>query len=76
MTMARWLEVPCRLPPGPVDVVLVVQPSARGPLADPAARPTARSGLFAGKGPGDLDLDAITGEIDAGWRAKLADLEP
>jgi hypothetical protein len=65
------LEVPCALPPGPIEVVLVVQPITGEPA--PAAR--ARSGLFVGRGPANLDLDALLEESNAHWKAKLADLE-
>jgi hypothetical protein len=29
-----------------------------------------------GKGPSGVDLDAITEEMNAEWKGKLADLEP
>jgi len=70
------LEVPCQLPPGPVEVVLVVQ--STGDSSTPSSRKphSARSGLFLGRGPKDLDPDAITDEMNAEWKNKLADLEP
>ena len=80
------LEVPCALPPGPVEVVLVVQASVASPemgATEPCpARPRdpglhrARSGLFVGKVTRNVDIDAITDEMNAEWKTKLADLEP
>jgi hypothetical protein len=70
------LEVPCALPPGPVEVVLVVQPTADAASSQSPTPRTARSGLFLGKGPSGLDLDTVTGEMSEQWKAKLADLEP
>lgn len=64
------LEVPCRLPPGPVEVVLVVQPTSEGRASDSPAR----SGLFLGRAPAGLDIDAIAGELNTQWKAKLANL--
>lgn len=73
------LEVPCGLAPGPVDVVVVVQPI--GVKTEPATNPEhpprpARSGLFLNRGLAGVDVDAVTAEIDSAWKAKLADLAP
>ena len=69
-------EVPCQPPPGPVEVVLVVQSTAGSPTPSSSAPRSARSGLFLGKGPRIVDLDAVTEEMNAEWKSKLADLEP
>jgi hypothetical protein len=80
------LEVPCGLPAGPVEVVVVVQPTTAFAESEPRSdrseierdrRPhAARSGLFLNRGLSDVDVDAVTAEMDAAWKAKLADLEP
>jgi hypothetical protein len=70
------LEVPCQLPPGPVEVVLVVQSTSSDPSSNTSAQRSGRSGLFLGKGPQGVDLDGITEEMNAEWKKKLADLEP
>jgi hypothetical protein len=70
------LEVPCQLPPGPVEVVLVVQSTADNPSPGSSASRSARSGLFLGKGPRGVDLDAVTDEMNAEWKSKREDLEP
>jgi hypothetical protein len=61
------LEVPCDLPPGLVDVVLVVQPAEERPPLP------ARSGLFLGKVPVPVDVDAILEEVNRAWKT---DFEP
>lgn len=60
------LELPSGLPPGPADVVLVIQPQA--PPSGPAK---ARSGIFAGKSVEGFDVDAALEEMNALWQAKL-----
>jgi hypothetical protein len=80
------LEVPSGLPPGPVEVVVIVQPATTATEPEPnpdrpangqdRPRRPARSGLFLNRGLSRVDVDAITAEIDAAWQAKLADLEP
>lgn len=85
------LEVPCDLPAGPAEVVVVVQPeavagngtrndAADGDSAQPsrsAARP-ARSGVFqkADLRDQDLDVDAALDEMNQMWKDKLSDLLP
>jgi hypothetical protein len=69
------LEVPCQLPPGPVEVVLVVQPAPDNSTPSSSYPRRARSGLFLGKAPTGVDLDAVTGEMNSEWKNKLADLK-
>jgi hypothetical protein len=72
------LEIACDLPPGPVEVVVVVQPAPAPSRPAPESTPerSARSGIFVDKSPGSLDLDALDRELNARWKAKLADLTP
>jgi hypothetical protein len=49
-----------------------VEPSTR--QAGPVAPSKFCSGLFLGKLPEDFDIDAVIGEMDAQWKAKLGDL--
>jgi hypothetical protein len=76
------LEVPCDLPPGPAEVVLVIQPAASGTVNSAetgvAGRQLhrARSGLFVGKAPKDFDVDAALDEMNKEWKEKLMDLQP
>ena len=67
------LAVPMNLPPGPAEVLIVVQPDA-GPSPRPPA--SARSGLFTRTPESDaLDVDAVRRQINAGWQTRL-DLHP
>jgi hypothetical protein len=70
------LELPCNLPPGPAEVVVVVQPTANPPVpAGPATPPfRARSGLFVGKAQSGGAIDAALAEMNALWQTKLQDL--
>lgn len=74
------LEVPCDLPPGPVEVVVVVQQASKDEAAtEQGAGPQplkARSGLFIGKARGDIDIDAALDEMNTLGKAKLLDLRP
>ncbi len=72
------LEVPSDLPPGPVEVVVVLQSTTEAE-AEPGAAPiprSARSGLFLDRAPRGLDPDAVLSEHDQQWKDKLADLKP
>ena len=66
------LEIPSGLTPGPVEVVVVVQPVIdRNGRTQPV-----RSGIFLNRGLVGVDVDAVTAEMDAVWKARLADLGP
>ncbi len=69
------LIIPCNLPPGPVEVVVVVQPAAEAetvPTPEPPRK--AQSGLFVGKARPDTDIDATLKEVNTMWKTKLQDL--
>ena len=76
------LEVPSGLPPGPVDVVVVVQSVPSKQEFTPEwpgheHRPhRARSGLFLNRGLSAVDVDEVTETMESAWKTKLADLEP
>jgi hypothetical protein len=79
------LEVPSGLPPGPVEVIVVVQPAAPSEEESNSDRLAveheprihrARSGLFLNRGSGGVVVDAVTEEMESAWKTKLADLEP
>lgn len=72
------LEIPSDLPPGPVEVVVVLQSTTEAEANPEAASITrsARSGLFLGQAPHGIDPDAILSEHDQQWKDKLADLKP
>jgi hypothetical protein len=60
------LEVPCALPPGPVEVVVVLNGTKpNGPLSHDTL-----SGLFAGQLP-DLDIDAALRGMNKEWERSL-----
>jgi hypothetical protein len=61
------LEVTCNLPPGPAEVVVVVQPktSAGGPPYDTLA------GFLKGQVPPDLDVEAALQEMNQEWEESL-----
>jgi len=61
------LDLPCELPPGPADVVVVIQPQSRppGPPFDTL------EGLFAGELSADIDLEAELREIRQQWQHRL-----
>jgi hypothetical protein len=65
------LEVDCKLPPGPAQVTVVVEPVSR----DVAAQ-SARSGLFVGKHLSEAEIDEALAEMNKAWKAKLGDLHP
>jgi hypothetical protein len=62
------------------DALESYAPRPRKPLdlptrqAGPAAPTRFCSGLFLGRLPEDLDIDAVIGEMDARWKAPLGDL--
>ena len=69
------LEVPCQLPPGPVEVVLVVQPAVPPPDIRRDLRPhPARTGIFKDRRVEDIDIDRALGEMNAAWKSRLDDL--
>ena len=78
------LEVPSGMPPGPVEVVVVVQPAIpleqesnsdrlRSENAPRSHR--ARSGLFLHRGLSGVDVEAVTEGLESAWKTKLADLQ-
>lgn len=77
------LEVPSGLPPGPVEVVVVVQSVAppepestgdRTATGEGRGPHRARSGLFLNRGVGGVDVDSVAREMESAWKAGLADL--
>lgn len=64
------LELVSGLPPGPVDVVVVVQSNAASSAVEDQNAVLALEGIWAGKIP-DLDLDAELGEIRGRWKDQL-----
>lgn len=64
------LDVPCDLPPGPVEICLVIQPET----ADAATSEPVRStfeGCMAGQFPDETDIDAILSGMDRDWQKSL-----
>ena len=78
------MEVPSGLPPGPIEVVVVVQPATPlenesstdglGTEHEPRSH-CARSGLFLNRDLNGVDVEAVTGEMESAWKTKLADLQ-
>lgn len=77
------LEVPSGMPPGPVEVVVVVQPAMTSEKASNSDRLgteheprslRARSGLFLNRCLSEVDVEAVTEEMESAWKTKLADL--
>jgi hypothetical protein len=66
------LDIESGLPPGPAEVVVVVQ---QLPASQPASghRPRARSGLFLDEPSREVDVDAAVDEMNAEWKVKLGD---
>lgn len=60
------LELPANLPPGPAEVVLVIQPKAA-----PVSGAKACSGLFLGRSTEELDIDSVLGDLNSQWKRKL-----
>lgn len=82
---ALRLEVPIGLPPGPVEVVVVVQPASPSEVETTQDRTAtgnehrphrARSGMFLNRGLSGINVDATTREMEAAWKAKITSLEP
>lgn len=64
------LDVPCDLPPGPVEICQVIQPET----ADAATGEPVRStfeGCMAGQFPDETDIDAILSGMDRNRRKSL-----
>lgn len=73
------LELSTNLPPGPVEIVVIFQPtSARlvGPSQGGSnlSTPKARSGIFVGKARHEIDIDAALDEMNTAWKAKFLDI--
>ena len=64
------VELPTDLPPGPVEGVILVQPTKR-PQTPPY---DTLQGAFAGQLP-DIDIDADVWEVSTAWKRDL-ELEP
>lgn len=61
------LHVPCDLPPGDAEVVVVVQPLAKARLSPPFP---SDEGVWAGKAP-DIDIDADLKEMNLLWEKSM-----
>lgn len=61
------LEVPCNLPPGPAEIVVVIQPlnKTSQPLYDTF------EGVLKGVLPDNLDVDAARREMSEQWKQSL-----
>ena len=64
------LDVPCGLPPGPVEVCLVIQPDFETPPIS-APRFSTFEGCMAGQFPDDLDIEPIFNEMAQHWQESL-----
>ena len=65
------LDIPCALPPGTVNVQVIITEN----LPEPAKRIGTMEGCMAGKFPADLDIDAVRHELRDEWyRSLLRDL--
>lgn len=64
------LEVPCDLPPGQVEVALVVQPIDTEPTVEISPPYRSLHGIWAGKLP-DIDLDTELQEMNQIWKKSL-----
>lgn len=64
------LDVRCELPPGPVDVCLVIQPNVET-LSKRAPRFSTFEGCMAGQFPDDLDIEPILNEMAQQWQESL-----
>jgi hypothetical protein len=64
------LHVPTGLPPGPAEIVVVIQPAAsrRHMVSDPPY--PSDEGVWVGKMP-DIDVDAALEEMNAAWPTRL-----
>jgi hypothetical protein len=61
------LHVPCGLPPGDAEVIVVVQPLANARLSPPFP---SDEGVWAGKLP-DIDIEADIKEMNASWEKSM-----
>jgi hypothetical protein len=64
------LDVPCGLPPGPVEVCLVIHPNSET-LSKRAARFSTFGGCMADQFPDDLDIEPIFNEMAQHWQESL-----
>jgi hypothetical protein len=64
------LDVPCGLPPGPVEVCLVIQPDVET-LSKRAPRFSTFEGCMAGQLPDDLDIEPMLNEMEQQWQESL-----
>ena len=64
------LDVPCGLPPGPVEVCLVIQPNVET-LSKRAPRFSTFEGCMAGQFTDDLDIEPILNEMEEQWQESL-----
>jgi hypothetical protein len=65
------LEVPCGLPPGPVEVVVIVQPI---PPPTGGGPHDTLEGTWSGLVPADFDVEAALKEIRREWEKELDEL--
>jgi hypothetical protein len=61
------LRVPCNLPPGDAEVVVVVQPLANARMSPPFP---SDEGVWAGKVP-DIDIEADLKEMSSLWAKSM-----
>ncbi len=61
------LDLPCELPPGPAEVVVVVQPKS-APVGPPF---DTLEGLFVGQLPPAADIEAELRDIRQQWQHRL-----
>ena len=68
------LEVPCDLPPGPVEIVLVIQPMDTQPTVKSGPPYRSIYGLWAGMLP-DIDVYSDLQEMNEKWENSLEEPE-
>jgi len=61
------LHIPCNLPPGDAEVVVVVQPLVKASLSPPFP---SDEGVWVGKVP-DIDIDADLKEMNLLWEKSM-----
>lgn len=61
------LDVPCQLPPGPAEVVVIVQPLPR--MQQPPYETF--EGILKGVLPADLDIDAELHDMNRQWKTNI-----
>ena len=64
------LDVPCGLPPGSVEVCLVIQPNFET-LSKRAPRFSTFEGCMVGEFPDDPDIEPILDEMSQQWQESL-----